>query len=348
MLALRYGALLLSSLVSLGIGLFIAVQRSDDWIALLMALVLIQTGTVTNEGVTSALTNALPTLALPISFLNKLSTLLVLLAFGLFPNGRPIPQWMRIGLPIMSLVTLIVTTLPQPIPRWLELSSAFALVAIFALLLYSQILRYRRVSTYAERKETKWAVMGFVLFLLTFMTGILLFSLDPFGDNQLLRAIVGILCFTLLPGVFLSVFIGIAILRSRLWDIDIIIRRTLTYAVVTAVLALVFFGSVIVLQQLFSSITGGGQNEIVTVLSTLAIAALFVPVRKRVQSEIDKRFNRQKYDAQQVMNDFATTVRDETDLEKLTARLVQVVDETMQPKSVSVWLKEETKRQGNR
>jgi hypothetical protein len=141
----------------------------------------------------------------------------------------------------------------------------------------------------------------------------------------------------------IPIVIGIAILRYRLFDIDILIRRTVTYALVTASLLVVFFGSVIVLQQIFSSITGSGQNEIVTVLSTLAIAALFVPLRNRIQNEIDKRFNRKKYDAQQVMQKFAETVRDETDLEKLTGELVNVVNETMQPKSVSVWLKQETR-----
>lgn len=132
--------------------------------------------------------------------------------------------------------------------------------------------------------------------------------------------------------------VGIAILRYRLWDIDVIIRRTVTYAVVTALLLVVYFGSVIVLQQLFAGLTGAGQNELVTVLSTLAIAALFVPVRNRVQGVIDRRFNRRQYDAQRVLAEFAQTVRDETDLERLTGRLVEVVSETMQPRSVELWL----------
>ena len=142
----------------------------------------------------------------------------------------------------------------------------------------------------------------------------------------------------------IGIALGIAILRYRLFDIDIIIRRTLTYTLVTALLVVVFFGSVIVLQQIFAAFTSAGQNDLVTVLSTLAIAALFVPLRNRVQGVIDRRFNRKKYNAQQVLQQFGETVRDETDLDKLTGELVHVVQETMQPRSVSMWLKQDGKR----
>jgi hypothetical protein len=140
--------------------------------------------------------------------------------------------------------------------------------------------------------------------------------------------------------VWLAVCIVIAVFRYRLWDIDVIIRKTLTYTIVIGLLAAVYFGSVVLLQQIFAALTDQ-RSEIITVLSTLAIAALFVPVRNRVQTAVDRRFYRRKYDAQRVMKDFSQTVRDETDLEKLTGELVHVVQETMQPKSVTVWLKQE-------
>ncbi|MGQ0604499.1 MAG: hypothetical protein ACT4QE_22695, partial [Anaerolineales bacterium] len=129
-----------------------------------------------------------------------------------------------------------------------------------------------------------------------------------------------------------------SILQFRLWDIDILIRRTLQYSVLSGLLALIYFGLVVVLQNLLSAV-GSQQSEFVTVASTLTIAALFFPLRKRIQNFIDRRFYRQKYDAQRVLAEFAATCRDETDLDKLTTRLAEVVDDTLQPERVSVWLK---------
>jgi hypothetical protein len=127
-----------------------------------------------------------------------------------------------------------------------------------------------------------------------------------------------------------------AVLRYRLFDIDIIIRRTTSYAILTGLLLLVYFGTVVILQRLLSPLTG--ESRVAVVLSTLIIAALFLPLRRRVQATIDQRFFRQKYDAEKVLNAFAATVRDETDLDALTAELARVIQETMQPEFVSVWL----------
>ena len=325
MLALRYSALVISSGVSLAIGLFIAASRSDDWMAMLVALWLIGNGTISNSGVTSALARAVPTLSGPIAFLNILSVVLVFLVLGLFPNGKILPPWMRWLLPLWCVIIAAITSIPpESLPIWISLVS---ILGAFSTVLIAQAMRYHRYSTLIERQQTKWAVVGIVLFLITEMTFGLLFSLNAFGDNALFRAIAGMLGFTLLPFLFISVSIGISILRYRLWDIDVIIRRTLVY-----------FGSVILLQSLVTAV-GGQQSAVVTVISTLLIAALFTPLRRRIQRDIDRRFYRKKYDAEKIVAAFGAGLRQQVDLEQLSERLVAVVDETMQPEQVSLWLR---------
>ncbi len=129
-----------------------------------------------------------------------------------------------------------------------------------------------------------------------------------------------------------------SILRYRLWDIQVFVNRTLVYGVLTVTLALVYFGCVLLLQILFRTLTRQGSTLSV-VLSTLVIAALFTPLRRRVQNIIDRRFFRRKYDAKQVLDAFAATARDEVDLDRLTAELQRVIEETVEPERVSLWLK---------
>jgi hypothetical protein len=149
--------------------------------------------------------------------------------------------------------------------------------------------------------------------------------------------------------------LGLSILRHRLWDIDILIRRTLTYSLLTGALTLIYFASIVLILQALAwlgpvvgrqvalppaALAPSPQPDTLSlVISTLLVFALFAPLRSRLQHAIDRRFFRSKYDAQKVLADFAATCRDETDLEKLTARLVEIVAETMQPESLSVWLK---------
>ena len=139
----------------------------------------------------------------------------------------------------------------------------------------------------------------------------------------------------------LPVFTGIAILRYRLYDIDIIINRTLVYGSLTIMLLLVYFGGVVGLQRLFSPIVGG-DNGLATVATTLAIAALFNPLLRRIQAVVDRRFYRSKYDARKTLEAFSARLRDETNLGTISDELVDVVRETMQPAHASLWLRSDT------
>ena len=205
----------------------------------------------------------------------------------------------------------------------------------------AQVYRYLRVSDPLERQQTKWVLVSLILFIS--LTGLLIiFFPNVFAASVALTpsdlAVWGIFYF-LLVNVMMLFFGGItmAVLRYRLWDIDILIRRTLVYALLTAALILVYFGSVILLQTLFATVTGQ-QSAGAIVISTLIIAALFQPLRQRIQAWIDRRFFRAKYDANQALARFSQTARDEVDLEQLTAALLQVTRDTLHPESVFLWL----------
>jgi hypothetical protein len=185
------------------------------------------------------------------------------------------------------------------------------------------VVRFRR-SRGVERQQLKWFVFAGAFALLGIAS-----SFVPAESLSNVLMPVGV---TLVP-----IATGIAILRYRLYDIDVIIRRTLVYSVLTLTLALVYVGCIVLSRTLVAPLTGG--SELAIVASTLAIAALFTPLRRRIQNGIDKRFYRRKYDAANVLAAFGATVRDETDLERLTAELLRVVDETMQPEFMGLWLK---------
>jgi hypothetical protein len=198
----------------------------------------------------------------------------------------------------------------------------------------SVILRYRRAQG-VERAQMKWVLYVIVLSMGLNSVGNFLASI-----SSVLRAVYAKIADPLvqIETIALPITIGIAILRYRLYDIDIIIRKTLIFAVLTSILSAVYFGSVLLAQQMFRTVTGG-TPELVIVISTLLIAALFNPLRRGVQDVVDRRFYRRKYNAARTLAAFGAVLRDETDLNQLSRHLVQVVDQTMHPAHLSLWLK---------
>jgi hypothetical protein len=272
----------------------------------------------------------------------------------LFPTGKLLsPRWRAVGwtaglVVVASLVTLALRPGPiesfpsarnpfggPPFVEWVEAAGGVLGPACFVAAIVSLIVRFRR-SRGEERLQIKWfayaSALGFMAIL--FVT---LFDL-PVVDERT-DALLEHVVWTVAP-LSLPVSAGIAILRYRLYDIDILINRTLVYGTLTAMLAAVYFGGVAATQAIFRALTGQEQQpQLAIVISTLVIAALFNPLRRRIQAFIDRRFYRRKYDAAKTLEAFSTKLRDETDLEALNAELVGVVRETMQPAHVSLWLR---------
>jgi hypothetical protein len=224
--------------------------------------------------------------------------------------------------------------LPKDSSYLVGFSAFISIVLVMFLAAISLVYRYRSARQLV-RLQLRWFVLGGVLLIgLNFLP---VFFLGVNQSEQGIQVFLYIISFSAILPLYLAV--GIAILRYRLYDIDVIVRRTLVYAVLTALLALVYFGSIVLLQRLFGTLTGVEQSPLAVVISTLVIAALFTPLRLRIQDGIDRRFYRKKYDAQRVLARFALTARDETDLDALTSELARVVQETMQPDNVSVWIK---------
>jgi hypothetical protein len=273
----------------------------------------------------------------------------------LFPDGRPpSPRWRPVAwCAAFGIIGFVAGYALQPGP--LEdypqivnpygLDSPIVTLGVAGALLgaasmvasaVSLIVRMRRAGS-EQRQQIKWLAYGGAVAVGTVFAG----GVISIWNTNVSIAVIG---FGLLG---LPIFTGIAIVKHRLYDIDVIINRTLVYGSLTGALALVYFGGVTLTQALFRNITGQEQlPQLVVVVSTLLIAALFTPLRRRIQSFIDRRFYRAKYDARKILEAFSFRLREETDLEALEEDLVEVVRETMQPAHVSLWLRPEKALRG--
>jgi hypothetical protein len=335
--ALQVGKLVLFSSIWFLVGGLVFARRGADPMGLLTSFFLM-TFTHGVDGIQDGLVRAFPGLLVPRLVLDSLIGVSYPLFVALFPNGKWAPRWTR-----WVILAALVLGVPQTVLDWTGrdsgivngLSSA-ASITMLGLLIIGQIIRYQRYSTPVERLQTRWVLAGMVgsLVLLLGLIGTVLaldipqLSLAYFAGELVYQTAI----------VLIPLSIGLSILRYRLWDIDVIIRRTLIYSALSAVLALAYFGGILVLQSVFGALTGESRNALATVLSTLGIAALFGPVRGRVQRGIDRRFYRKKYDAARTLAGFGASVRDDVDLEGLQARLLGVVEETMQPAHASLWV----------
>lgn len=324
------------------LGLFIFWRRSDDRMAIFVSVVSIIYGT-TSVPVLQSLAQSRPDWLVPLTLLNSIGLGSAVLLFFRFPDGRFVPGW-TLWLGVFWVTwALLWPFFPAINPDRL----VFPLPILVKLIWYgvgigAQIYRYKRHSTLVEQQQTKWAVLGFTaafvgffLFNLGYMP---LFPAQTYGLPYAIYMLIGYPLLILVPSFLAPVSLGLAILHYRLWDIDFIINRSLVYATLTGILAGIYGASVIILQQVFRNITGIGDN-LAIVTSTLAIAVLFAPLRNRIQRSIDRRFYRKKYNMAQMLTEFSAKMRDEVDLDRLSEDLLDIVQRTMQPAHIALWLR---------
>jgi hypothetical protein len=323
-------------------------RRSDDWLALMVGLFLFWSLSTFVLGPSDAGVAGPPALSALVGWADGVIFYAVLL---LFPDGRFVPRWAWVLLAVAAIqgaagVLTNGMTSTGGMPTWLVLIWGLAFPVGYLSALGVQVYRYRRVSNARQRQQTKWVVFGFAVALIAnvlywIVLGSVVVPLLPpaLHGVMVLYPVVAYplfeLALTALPVSFV-----IAIQRHQLFDVDTLIRRTLVYGSLSLILAALYFSLVLGAQAVTERLSGQSEPAIVLVASTLLIAALVNPVRHRLQALVDRRFYRSKYDAARTLEAFGETLRITTDVRELSQQLLAVVQETMQPVSVSLWLRE--------
>jgi hypothetical protein len=319
--------------VYLALALVLFLRRSDDRMALFAALTLALWG-LTFPATMPAL--ARPEWLLPVAGARFLGALLLTLFFFIFPDGRFVPGWARWLAAIFVLSQVPRYFFPASLlspdrwPAWLYLGVSAGFLGVMVAL---QVYRYRWRSSARNQRQTKWVVLGIAAALAAYVLVLLAeyaIPARPGSVGALLAAGAVDASLLLLP-----LAISIAILRDHLFDIDFLIHRTLVYGTLSAALAAIYLASVTVC----FAVLPATLNDLARVAATLLSASLFAPLRRRIQRLIDQRFYRRRYNAARTIATFGATLRSQVDLAEMRGHLLDVVDQTMQPAHVSLWLR---------
>jgi hypothetical protein len=340
-------------LTHLGLAALIMWHRSDKPMAAFVSLILVTAPLAVIDAL-QASTATFSIMADGILFLGLTASVTLLY---LFPNGRFVPSWSWIFVAIWAALNgpgVFAPESPLSLASWSKPAQLAVLVFLAGSGILSQVYRYGRVSNPNERQQAKWAVLGLMAAAVgPFSHYLQIFTLPSLGQatppslfynladpavftfGTLLQG-AGLTIYTLV-GLLFPVSLAVAILRYHLFDIGLLINRTLIYSTLTVALALIYAASVLLIQFLFGELTGQVSRWTVAI-STLTIAGLFIPLRRRIQDIINLRFYRRKYDAAQALAGFSVVARDEVDLDRLASELLRVLNETMQPAHASLWL----------
>lgn len=350
-------------LIHTAIAALIFWRRKDDWMALFVALALVINGSMVPLIVEYEGATPLPVVQLGLNIVFYLGLVSSSWLLYLFPTGHFVPRSTAVLAVMWGVLCFPIVFFPDSplsilrLPTWAQI---LILLMNSGVGVIAQVYRYQKESSLLHRQQVKWGIFGLTAAALGPFTYFLPYVILPSFTQQAVPNILyqrmgasffsasqisnlfDSLGFNMLAVVFPLSF-AIAILRYRLWEIDLIIRRTLVYSILTALLALIYLSGVTLFQSLFSNLRGGESGAEI-VLSTLAIANLFNPLRKLIQAYIDRRFYRRKYDAEQALAEFAAAARSHADLSQLTDQLGRVVQDTMQPEQIALWLCSTTDR----
>ena len=333
-------------------------RRPDDRMALFVSFVLLTNGAINPLSPLHAMVTEYGFLDQAVGLMVYFGLVSALMLLYVFPNGRFVPWWtilLAAGWAVTAFPSIFFADAGVSFLTWPVVIQVLLLLGWAGSAVFAQVYRYVNVSSPVQRQQAKWAIVG----LAAAVVGPLAYFLPSFilpslGDSDmpnfayqrvgaslftfsLMLRLIGLTALTTFMLLF-PVSFAIATLRYKLWDIGVVANRALVYGALTVALAAIYFGSIVLLQLAFRAVTDQG-TPVVVVASTLAIATMFQPLRRRLQGFIDRRFYRSKYDAAQTLEAFSVMLRDEVDLERLSEALVGVVEETMQPTHVSLWLR---------
>lgn len=346
------------------IAAFIFIRRRRDWLALTVALAMVTNGSLVPLMTVFSHQTLSPGWSFILHCVIYFGLVSSMLLLYLFPTGRFVPAgtvilaaiWAVIGLPAVFAPKASISLASWPVQVQVVVLVIFAVAGVFA-----QIYRYLTVSNPLQRQQAKWAAFGLSAAALGPFAYFLPFVILPelnqeivpnilfqrmggsfFALSQLTQLFNSVI-FNLLTLIF-PVSFAIAILRYRLWDIDLLVNRALVYGVLSAIILILYLSIVLILELFLRNLTGENQSDLATVASTLAIALAFAPLRRRVQRWVDMRFYRRKYNTARTIEHFSQELRDEVELGMLCERLHQVVDYTMRPEHISLWLRDSEKK----
>jgi serine phosphatase RsbU (regulator of sigma subunit) len=320
------------------VALLIFWRRPDDWFALFVSIGLVMTGTRFSNEI-SYLAQLGPGWDVAATFVNFVGALAALIFFYYFPDGRIVPRRIRPLLSVWFLWVFAWQWFPPAINPAVQQPLAARLfdLALLGTGVYAQVYRYRYVADPVQKQQTKWVVYGAIVAVSGYYGYRLLQLFFPILHEERLYQLIGLPIFYAFL-LLIPFSIGLSILRFRLWDIDPIIYRTLVYGTLTGLLTLIYFASVVVLQGIFRTVSGQ-ESDLALVASTLLIAALFQPLRSRVQTRVDRSFYREKVNFHQALTDFSLEIRTIIELPALLHALINRVMTLLHVRYAAVFLR---------